>query len=436
MSFNISLSGLNAASSDLDVTSNNIANVGTTGFKGSRAEFADIFAASALGTTNTAVGSGVLLASVSQQFSQGNLEFTDSNLDIAVSGEGFFVLKPNATSSELSYTRAGAFQVDQAGNVVTNQGQLLQVFPVNASGTVTSTSLSGTIPLQVPSTVGSPNATTQVDLNLNFPAGLTQALTPAAARAALDAELAANPASPNPSTFHNSTSATVFDSQGTSHILTMYFVMVDDINNTWDVRSTLDGVVMPPTAGEVLDFDAAGALNTGAPTSTLGNIAYNAFPLTNGAAPISLAVDFRNGANTVTQEAQGGFSVQSLSQDGFSTGRLTGLNISNEGLVTASFTNGQTTAIGKIALARFDNPQGLNQTGNTSWVETTDSGAVQAGEAGTGNFGFMQAGALESSNVDLTQQLVNLITAQRNFQANSKAIETSNTITQTIINIR
>jgi flagellar hook protein FlgE len=431
MSFNISLSGLNAASSDLDVTSNNIANVGTTGFKGSRAEFADIFAASASGTTSNAVGSGVLLASVAQQFAQGNLEFTESTLDIAVSGEGFFVLKPNQTSNELTYTRAGAFQVDQVGNIVTNQGQLLQVFPVNADGSVTSTSLSGTVPLQVPSTVGQPQATTQVEINLNFPAGISPALSVAA----LDAELAANPSSPNPSFFHNSTSATVFDSQGTSHILTMYFVMTDDASNTWEVRSTLDGIVMPDTAGGVLDFDSSGALDT-ASSTTQGNIAYNPFALTNGAEPISLAVDFRNGSNTVTQEAQGGFSVQALSQDGFSTGRLTGLNIANDGLVTASFTNGQTSALGKIALARFDNPQGLNQIGNTSWVETTQSGAVQAGEAGTGNFGFMQSGALETSNVDLTAQLVNLITAQRNFQANSKAIETANTITQTIINIR
>ena len=433
MSFNISLSGLNAASSDLDVTSNNIANVGTTGFKGSRAEFADIFAVSS-GATGNSVGSGVLLASVAQQFSQGNLEFTESALDIAVSGEGFFVLKPNQTSSELLYSRAGAFQVDQSGNIVTNQGQILQVFPVNASGSVTSTSLSGTVPLQVPSTVGQPQATTQVDINLNFPAGISPQLDPTAV-GGLDDELAVNPASPNPTTFHNSTSATIFDSQGTSHILTMYFVMTDDANNTWESRATLDGQLVTPTAGAVLDFDSSGALDT-ANSTTLGNIAFDPLALTNGAAPLTLAVDFRSGTNTVTQEAQGGFSVQSLTQDGFSTGRLSGIEIASDGLVSASFTNGQTSPLGKIALARFDNPQGLNPVGNTSWVETVASGAVQGGEAGTGNFGVMQSGALETSNVDLTEQLVKLITAQRNFQANSKSIETANTVTQTIINIR
>ena len=451
MSFNISLSGLNAATSDLDVTSNNIANVGTTGFKGARAEFADIFAASSLGTTSTAIGSGVLLASVSQQFDQGNLEFTESNLDIAMSGEGFFVLKPNQTSSELSYTRAGAFRVDQTGNIVTNQGQILQVFPVNDNGSVTSTSLSGTVPLQVPSTVGSPNATTAVDLNLNFPAEVNTAIninepfgtapTFPAPAGTLDAELLTNPSNPDPSTYHNATSATVFDSLGNSHILTMYYVMTDNATNRWEVRSTLDGAAM--TVGgagvfgpSVLDFDASGALNTGVPTTGAGTITYDAIALTNGAAPLSLGVDYTNGTNTVTQLSQGGFNVQSLSQDGFSTGRLTGLSIASDGLVTASFTNGQTSALGKIALARFDNPQGLNQTGNTSWVETTESGTAKAGEAGTGNFGSMQSGALETANVDLTAQLVNLITAQRNFQANSKAIETANTITQTIINIR
>jgi len=444
MSFNISLSGLNAASSDLDVTSNNIANVSTTGFKGSRAEFADIFAASPLGTTSNAIGAGVQLAAVSQQFGQGNLEFTENTLDMAVSGEGFFVLRPNQTSSDLSYTRAGAFQVDQNGLVANSAGQILQVFPVDpATGVVGTTSLTGTIPLQVPNTVGSPQGTTAVDINLNLPAGISPAIDPTAV-GGIDAEFttaigAGTTVTPSTANYHNSTSATVFDSQGNSHILTMYFVMTNDINNTWEVRSTMDGfpmeiggagVVTPAT----LDFDAAGALDLTNSTGA-GALNFDAFALTNGAAPLDITIDFTNQGNTVTQEAQGGFSVQSLSQDGFSTGRLTGLEVDDGGLVRASFTNGQTTALGKIALARFDNPQGLRQTGNTSWVETVDSGPVIGGEAGTGNLGLIQTGALETSNVDLTAELVNLITAQRNFQANSKAIETANTITQTIINI-
>jgi len=439
MTFSTSLSGLNAASADLDVTSNNIANVATTGFKGSRAEFADVFAASPLGTTSNAIGSGVQLASVSQQFGQGNLDFTENTLDMAVTGEGFFVLRPNQTSSELSYTRAGAFQVDQNGLVANSAGQILQVFPVDSlTGIVGTTSLTGTIPLQVPNTVGSPQASTTVDINLNLPAGLS----PDTAIAGIDGEfnaaiLAGTTVTPNTANYNNSTSATVFDSQGNSHILSMYFVMTNGLTNTWDVRSTLDGFPMQTGGGlapATLDFDSSGTLDL--LTSTGGGaLNFDAYALTNGAAPLDITIDFTNQGNTITQEAQGDFSVQFLSQDGFSTGRLAGLEVDDGGLVRASFTNGQTTSLGKIALARFDNPQGLRQTGNTAWVETVESGPVIGGEAGTGNLGLIQSGSLETSNIDLTAELVNLITAQRNFQANSKAIETANTITQTIINI-
>lgn len=441
MSFNISLSGLNAASSDLEVTSNNVANVATTGFKGSRAEFADIFAATPLGTTSNAVGAGVQLASVSQQFGQGNLEFTENTLDMAVSGEGFFVMRANQTNSDLIYTRAGAFQVDRNGLVANSAGQVLQVFPVNnATGNVSTTSLTGTVPLQVPNTVGSPSGTSEVNLNLNLPSDADQI-----AIAAIDAEFTAalavpgSTVTPSVSSYNNSTSATVFDSQGNSHILTMYFVMTDDINNTWEVRSTMDGVPMTTGGGVLapasLDFNGAGQLDT-ASSTTGGILNFDAFDPGNGANPIDLAINFTNQGNTLTQQTQGGFSVQSLSQNGFATGNLSGIEIDDSGLVRANFTNGQTTALGKIALARFDNPQGLRQIGNTSWVETVESGPVVGGEAGTGNLGLVQTGALETSNVDLTSELVKLITAQRNFQANSKAIETANTITQTIINIR
>lgn len=451
MSFNIALSGLNAASSDLAVTSNNIANVGTTGFKESRAEFADIYAASPLGTTANAIGGGVALSSVSQQFGQGNLEFTENTLDIAVSGDGFFILRQNQTSNDLTFTRAGAFQVDQNGLIVNSAGQIMQVFPVDATGATTTTSLTGTVPLQVPNTIGTPQATTTVNLNLNFPSAISPAIdvnatypgpyvfNPAPA-GTLDAELDNNPANIDPSTYHHSTSATVFDSQGNSHIMTMYYVMVDDIENVWEVRATMDGQALETGAAGIygpqqLNFDANGVIEPLTSTGA-GAIAYSAIDPLNGANLMTITVDYRSQGNNLTQEAQGDFFVASLSQDGFSTGRLSGLEIDDEGLVRASFTNGQITPLGKIALVRFDNPQGLKQTGDTAWVETTESGAAVAGEAGTGNFGLLQTGALETSNVDLTAELVKLITAQRNFQANSKSIETANAITQTIINIR
>jgi len=444
MSFNISLSGLNAASADLDVTSNNVANVSTTGFKGSRAEFADIFSSSALGTTANAIGAGVQLSSVSQQFGQGNLEFTENTLDMSVSGEGFFVMKSSQTSSDLQYTRAGAFQVNKDGFVANSAGEILQAFPVNSTtGVVGSTSLSSTVPLAVPNTVGSPQATGTVQINLNLPAGISQ-IPIGGIDAEFNAALTAVPVAtvnPTVSNYQNSTSATVFDSQGNSHILTMYFVMTDDLNNVWETRATVDGIPMtsngalagvaPNASG--LEFDGAGQLDTSGNYS--GIIPFDVYDPGNGANPLNISVDFNSIGNTLTQEAQGGFTVQSLSQDGFATGNLSGIEIADNGLVRASFTNGQTTALGKIALARFDNPQGLRQVGNTSWVETVDSGTVLGGEPGTGNLGLIQSGALETSNIDLTGELVNLITAQRNFQANSKAIETANTITQTIINI-
>jgi len=445
MSFSTSLSGLNAASNDLDVTGNNIANVATTGFKGSRAEFADIFASSALGTTSNAIGAGVQLSSVSQQFGQGNLEFTENTLDMSISGEGFFVMRPNQTSSDLLYTRAGAFQVNKEGFISNSAGQILQAFPVDSvTGNVGTTSLSSTVPLAVPNTVGSPQATSTVNINLNLPAGITQLAT-GGIDAEFNAALGTVPVStvnPAVSNYHNSTSATVFDSQGNSHILTMYFVMTDDVNNSWETRATMDGfpmeingAVAPSTISpSTLDFDSAGQLDTVSSTNG-GILDFVAFPLTNGSAPLDVSIDFTSAGNTLTQEAQGGFTVQSLSQNGFATGNLSGIEIADNGLVRASFTNGQTTALGKIAMARFDNPQGLRQVGNTSWVETVESGTVLGGEPGTGNLGLIQSGALETSNIDLTSELVSLITAQRNFQANSKAIETANTITQTIINI-
>ncbi len=414
MGFSTSLSGLNAAASDLDATSNNIANVATNGFKGSRTEFADVFAADPVNTSRTAIGSGVLLSEVRQIFSQGNLDFTDSALDMALIGRGFFVIDSQSNGGTTSYTRAGAFRVDANGYIVNSVGEFLQGFPVDATGNVTTTSLDSATSMQVPETYGTPIATTTVDLGVNLPAS------------APDLPIAAfDPA--DPATYTNSTSVTVYDSLGNSHIATVYYVKTDTATNTWETRTFLDGTALVPAVAQTLQFDASGALVNPAN----GNIAFNAMPLTNGAAPVTLTFDY-SGATTQFAAA---FAVTNVAQNGNTTGRLSSLDISEFGVVNAKYTNGATRAVGKVALAEFRNPQGLRQTGNTSWVETSESGAVIGGEAGTGLFGSIVGGALESSNVELTSQLVNLITAQRNFQANAKAIETSNNVTQTIINI-
>lgn len=519
MSFNISLSGLNAASSELSVTSNNIANVGTIGFKGSRAEFADIYATSTLGNSSNTIGSGVLLSSVSQQFAQGNLEFTQNSLDLAISGEGFFVLSsdPAGTASDVFYSRAGAFQLDNNGYIVTSNGDALQAFPVDASGNPTSTSLSSATGIQVPDAASTPQATSEINLNVSLPSdvastlpnfyitdeafavtsGTAAAATPdpfagddpaaaasfaaAAAIAAIGAgadsdvvaaiTAAANNAAaqystvaaPNaaevtnainavatavtasvqefdptdPNQYHYSTSVTVYDSQGSTHIASTYFIMSDDQNNTWETRVTLDGTLLDPTTSEVLDFDQNGNLDL-TNSTTGGAFTYSPYDLgpINGSAPLNLTFNYTNNGSAATQEVFGSFAVQALSQDGFSTGRLVGLDISDTGVVRANFSNGQQQALGQIALVAFDNPQGLAQLGNTTWAETIDSGVALAGQSGSGSFGLIHNGALEQSNVDLTSELVKLITAQRNFQASSKAIETANTVTQTIINIR
>lgn len=431
MSFNISLSGLNAASSELSVAANDIANVGTTGFKESRAQFADIYAVSAFGNSNKSIGSGVILTSVTQQFSQGNLDFTDSSLDLAISGQGFFIMSPNLSSQDRVFSRSGAFGVDANGYIVNPTGQYLQVFPVNQDGTVTSTSLSSTQPLQLPAGAGSPAPTTQIDIELNLPSTAaiptvytTSPVTPA--------DFAANFNITDANSYNHSTSVTVYDSLGNTHIQTMYYVRTDAANNTWETRTYVDGLPVTANTSETITFDNSGNLTgptPGAPLVT-GEIDYAPFAFTNGATPMDMSIRYAG-----TTQFSSPFAVSSLNQDGSTVGRLSGLDISETGVVRANYTNGTSQALGKVALADFPNSQGLRQIGNTAWAETIDSGTALPGEAGTGRFGSIQAGALEASNSDLTAELVNLITAQRNFQANSKAIETANSVTQTILQI-
>ncbi|PCJ33290.1 MAG: flagellar hook protein FlgE [Gammaproteobacteria bacterium] len=419
MSFTTSLTGLNAAAADLNVKSNNIANVNTTGFKSSRAEFADVYAVSAFGSSSTAIGSGTVLSNVAQQFNQGNLEFTDSSLDLAISGEGFFALSPTATSGEVVYSRAGALGVDEDGYVVNSSGLYLLTFPVNADGTVSSTSLSSASPLLLPNDAGTPQATSTAALATNLSSTVTSVAGPIDP---LDA-----------TTYNNSTSTTIYDSLGNEHVMTTYYRKTGTANE-WEVDIYVDNPAgsqtrISPATPTTLIFDPAsgGALDAASPT----DIALNVTAWDSGA---TVPQTFNVSVLGTTQNS-GAFSVSSTSQDGFATGQLSGLEIGENGLVKASYTNGQSTPLGKIVLATFANPQGLSQIGGTAWRETLASGAVLAGEAGSGRLGLIQSGALEASTTDLTSELVGLITAQRNFQANSKAIETNNTITQTIINL-
>ncbi len=405
MPFAIALSGLNAASADLGVTANNVANVNTTGFKMSRAQFSEVFAVGTQSVSSSAAGSGVRLSAIAQQFTQGNIDFTDNALDLAIGGEGFFVISDNGARS---YTRAGAFGVDNEGYVTNAQGARLQAYPYAGSGLFNT----GT-PVDLQLTIGAnpPAATTRAAFGINLPA---------------NAPVPANPVfdPTDPSSFNHTTSVTVYDSLGAAHTATVYFIK-DAAPNTWNTEIQIDGNAVTGAAPVV--FNADGSLSSPAG----GLMPLGAYTPGTGAADIVMGLDF----GTATQFGDA-FGVNSLSQDGFTTGRLTGVSVDAEGVVFARFTNGQSTSLGKLALANFVNPQGLEQLGDTTWGESFQSGDALLGEAGTASFGNIQSGALEASNVDLTAQLVNMITAQRNFQANAQAIETADTITQTVINIR
>lgn len=405
MPFAIALSGLNAASADLGVTANNVANANTTGFKTSRAQFSEVFAVGTQSVSSSAGGSGVRLSEIAQQFTQGNIDFTDNALDLAIGGEGFFVISDGGARS---YTRSGAFGVDNQGFIVNAQGSKLQAYPSAGDGLFNT----GT-PQDLQLTIGAnpPAASTRAAFGINLPA---------------NAPVPANPVfdPADPSSFNHTTSVTIYDSLGAAHTATVYFAK-DAAPNTWNTNIEIDGSTVTGAAPVV--FNPDGSLQSPAG----GLMPLGVYTPTTGAEDINLSLDF----GLATQFGSN-FGVNSLSQDGFTTGRLTGVSVDSEGVVFARFTNGQSTSLGKLALANFVNPQGLQQLGDTTWGESFQSGDALLGEAGTASFGNIQSGALEASNVDLTAQLVQMITSQRNFQANAQMISTADTITQTVINIR
>ena len=415
MSFYTSLTGLNSAQADLGVTSNNIANVGTVGFKKSRADFGDLFS-----STSGAIGQGAHLKNVNQQFSQGSIEMSGNALDLAISGEGFFAVRPDLSATETVYTRAGAFSINNDNYVVDSSGQYLQAFPVSEDGSVIATGLTSAKSLQLTSAGGLPKVTSKIELGLNLPSD-----------AAIKPTASFSPSDSN--TFNSSTQMTAYDSLGNPHVATVYFLKTSNPTpavptNNWDTKLYIDGALIQPTnaADSVLTFDQDGKL-----TAPIAAITYDPATLITGAKPLSVSIDY----GTLSSQYSAPFSVMSLSQDGHPRGELSGMDIDSGGVVRANYTNGTQMALGKLMLANFDNPNGLKQIGNASFEATNASGLVDLGEAGFGGFGDIRGGALEGSNVDLTEQLVKLISAQRNFQANAKALDTSGTLMQTIMGI-
>jgi flagellar hook protein FlgE len=443
MSFNIALTGLAAAQKDLDVTANNIANVNTTGFKESRAEFADVYASSVFSSGSTKNGDGVSTTTVAQQFQQGSLSFTENSLDLAITGEGYFAMSNDLDASDFTYTRAGAFKLDADNYVVDSSGNYLQSFPVDeTTGDTTSISLSTSSALQIPDSSGSPRATENVYFSFNLDSRAD------APTLAFDSEDSA--------TYNSSTSTTIYDSLGEAHILQVFFVKTDpDVtSNEWTTYATLDGDDFDSTgtagtgALSTLGFDSSGLPSTTDGTANTGTTFEESVItgdnlsglLTNGASFSSdITFNWRDEANSSSKlptQYASSFEVKALEQDGATVGQISGIDIGNDGKVVASYSNGDTSYLGQVAMVTFSNSQGLQQIGDTSWKESLLSGEPLAGEADSGTFGAINSSALEASNVNLTNELVDLISAQRNFQANSRALEVNSTLQQNILQIQ
>ena len=422
MGFQQGLSGLNAASRNLDVIGNNIANANTTGFKSSRAEFADMVAASMGAAGGRSNGIGVEVAAVAQQFTQGSLTVTGNNLDLAINGNGFFkVQQPDGSAA---YTRAGNFKLDKVGDLVTNDGSHVMGYKVDPATGVAGTEA---VPLSFP--VGTPigaQQTTSITASFNLDARAKDA-------AGIAADPAATPpvaaVAPTPRSTYG-TSVNVFDSQGVATPVNLYFVKTAE-PNTWEVYTSLDETLEPPGSPKhTITFNEKGEIVADSAKLTL-EVTPSANPNTDAPGPFEVEIDF----GKVTQFGNK-FAVSDLQQDGYGAGELTNINVANDGTIVASYSNGVTRAEAQVALANFRNPQGLIPVGGNNWVETFESGPSMLGKPGDGNFGVLRSGALEESNVDLTAELVNMMTAQRAYQANAQTIKTQDQAMSTIVNLR
>lgn len=404
MSFDIALTGLNAASTELEIISNNIANSSTAGFKRSRAEFADVYADSDLGVVRNATGEGVRVTNTRQQFSQGNITFTENNLDLSISGEGFFRLDNDGS---ISYTRAGQFGLDRDGYIVSNEGGQITGYLSDGDGTITAELGS----IRIDRADLSPAATENVSLTANLN---SESDVPALA---FDVD--------DPLSYNFSTSATVIDSLGTSHQMDTYFRKT--AANEWESFVYAGG---NQVSTNTFSFDNAGkisAINGAAPTGiTIAN-----FQPDPNVAAVDLNLDYTN-----LSQYTNPFGVNDLTVDGHGSGRLTDLDIDSTGVIYGRYNNGESMAMGQIAMSNFANVNGLRQAGDTAWTETFASGSPATGAPGSASLGLITSGALEESNVDVTKELVDMIGAQRSFQANAQVISVNDTLTQTVINIR
>jgi len=410
MAFQQGLSGLNATSKNLSVIGNNIANANTYGAKASRAEFADMYANAIGGGGGSTIGIGVNLAGVTQRFTQGNITTTESGLDLAINGNGFFQLDAGGTPV---YSRNGQFQLNQEGFIVNASGQKLLGIP-EGQGTPAA--------LNLPTKGVDPRATTEVELELNLDSRLAvPATTP------IDAN--------DSDTYNNATSVTIYDNKGQEMALTYYFAK--SANDTWDVYATVNGRALDdssttPTLVTALTFDT----NTGALVPPSNFTMPDIGPVTLATGGTSVVIQGMSLDLGDATQFGSNYAVTDLAQDGYAPGQLTGISIDKSGVIKANYSNGQSKSAGQIMLATFRNPQGLQPLGGNAWAASYASGDPNVGKPGDGNIGMLQAGALEESNVDLTAELVNMITAQRAYQANAQSIKTEDQVLQTLVNLR
>jgi flagellar hook protein FlgE len=434
LSFYTALSGLKASQTELGAISNNIANVGTAGFKRGETEFADLVSSSAMQSSGRP-GLGIRLRGISQQFTQGGLEASERSLDLAISGQGFFMTRTPGSGASVAYTRNGAFSVDADRYIVDDTGARLQVLPTDSSGNITATGFAATRPAQLPLTSGTAQATRTIDLGVTFPSA---------------ADLPPNRTaygSSNPyrfdrddvNSYNFSTNTTIFDGSGNPLPMTTYYIR-DNIpsgstsTTSWtahsfigDTEVSYDNSAAVQPAALTLTFDAGGAMTT--PT---GSLPIGPVNVAGASAPLTFDLTYR----ASTKQASAPFTLTSFDQDGFAAGALQNVSVGADGLISATFSDGQTLALGKIVIATFPNSDGLRQIGDSKWAASGTSGNPIVGEANANGNGQVQSGAIEQANVDITEELVALIQAQRNFSANAKAIEAANQMTQTIVSLR
>ena len=420
MSFQQGLSGLNASSKNLEVIGNNIANANTYGAKTARAEFASVYASSS-GTGANLVGIGVTVQTVAQQFTPGSVSGTGNPLDLAINGAGFFQVSDG--SGPVAYTRNGQFKLDREGFLVNNAKDKLLGYVADANGVIQP---GRALPLQLPTGGIDPSATTRAALEVNFDA--RKAVTLPASAPLIDFA--------NADTYNNATSLTMYDAKGQDVAMSFYFQKAG--NDTWNVYatangSTVGGTTAAPAPITTVTFASDGTTPTTSPStpvtmnipSTSNAAGAQTVPINNVLLDLSAATQF--GSN---------YGITDARQDGYSAGRLTNVGIEPNGVVMAQYSNGQSKAAGQIEIASFRNVQGLQPMGDNTWAASYASGDAVVGVPGNASLGTLQASALEESNIDLTGELVSLITAQRIYQANAQTIKTQDQILQTMVNLK